>query len=72
MHNDRDSIAFDYADTDVENSAASDRQREYIVTSIKVALVTSQVSLSRTNAGVDPYNSRLGKRPGAIWNGYRR
>jgi hypothetical protein len=72
VHSDRDSFCFHYADADAEDLVAPDRLRESMVASIKAALVTSRVSLSTNSAGVDPYNSRLGKRPGTVWNGQRR
>jgi hypothetical protein len=72
VHKAGDSYCFDYVDADVEGLVAPDRLRESMTASIKAALVTSRVSLSTSSAGVDPYNSRLGRRPGAIWNGQRR
>ena len=63
---------FNYVDADLEGPAAPGRLRASMAASIKAALVTSRVSLSTSNAGVDPYNSRLGKRPGSLWNGQRR
>jgi hypothetical protein len=72
VHKDTGSLCFDYVDADVEGPVTPDRLRDSMAASIKAALVTSRVSLSTGSAGVDPYNSRLGKRPGAIWNGQRR
>jgi hypothetical protein len=72
VHTERYSIYAGSHDADAEDLAAPDQVRESMVASIKAALVTSRVSLSTSNAGVDPYNCRLGKQPKAIWNGRRR
>ena len=72
MDKDPGRFIFNYVDADLEGPVAPDRLRASMAASIKAALVTSRVSLSTSNAGVDPYNSRLGKRPGSLWNGQRR
>jgi hypothetical protein len=72
VHTERDSISFEFMNAEAEDSAAPDRHRESIVAGIKAALLTSRVSLSTSRAGVDPYNSRLGRRPRSAWNGRQR
>jgi hypothetical protein len=69
---DRDSIYVNSRDIGPEDEAGPDRQREYVLANIKAALVTSRLTLSTNNAGVDPYNSRLGRRPKSAWQGRGR
>lgn len=72
MPYDRDSIYVNSPDTRPEQAAASDRQRQHVVANIKAALVTSRLTLTANDSGVDPYNSRLGRRPKSAWQGNRR
>ena len=72
MQYDRDSIYVNSQDLSPVDEAVPDRQRDFIMANIKAALVTSRLTLSTSNAGVDPYDNRLGKRPSSAWQGYRR
>jgi hypothetical protein len=72
VQNDRDSVYVNSADAAVEPEGAPDHQRQFVMANIKAALVTSRLTLSANNPGVDPYNSRLGKRANSVWNGHRR
>jgi len=72
MQYDRDSIYANSRDAGPQEAAEPDRQRQYVLANIKAALVTSRLTLTANNAGVDPYNSRLGRCPKSTWQGYRR
>ena len=72
MPYDRDSIYVNSRDLGLEDEPEPDRQREHMMANIKAALVTSRLTLSTSDAGVDPYNSRLGRRPKSAWQGRGR
>lgn len=72
MPYERDSIYVKSREPGPEDEAEPDRQREYMMANIKAALVTSRLTLTSTDAGVDPYNSRLGRRPKSAWQGRSR
>jgi hypothetical protein len=72
MQYERGSVYVNSGDTSPDDEVAPDRQHRYVLANIKAALVTSRLTLSPGNAGVDPYNSRLGRRPKSAWQGYRR
>ncbi len=72
MPYDRYSVYVNSPDLSPEEEAEPDRQREYVMANIKAALVTSRLTLSSSNPGVDPYDSRLGKRPYSAWQGRHR
>jgi len=50
----------------------ADQPHAGVVAAIKAALVTSRFSLATANAGFDPYDCRLGRRPGSVWSGRHR
>ena len=72
MHYDRNNVYVNSREASPEGSAEQDRQHQYVMANIKAALVTSRLTLTTINAGVDPYDSRLGRRPDSVWQGYRR
>jgi len=49
------------SDDSLRPPSSDDTGREAVMLSIKRALVTSRLTLSESDAGADPYNSREGK-----------
>lgn len=72
MPYERDSIYVNHRDIGPDDEPEPDRQRQYLMANIKAALVTSRLTLSTADAGVDPYDSRLGRRPKSAWQGRGR
>ena len=56
-----------------EGAAADDQDgRSAVFRQIKKALVTSRLTLAGQDAGSNPYDSRSGRGPGAVWRGRSR
>jgi hypothetical protein len=43
------------------------RRREDVMQNIKLALVSTQLTLDEPRRGFDPYNARLGRSPRDVW-----
>lgn len=72
MQDDRESVYVNNRDPSPEAEIEGDRQRQFVMANIKAALVTSRLTLSGHDAGVDPYNCRLGRRARSTWQLRRR
>ncbi len=55
------------ADPPAADQAATDDARSATLNRIRKTLVTSRLTLAGEAPGSDPYDSRRGREPGAVW-----
>lgn len=55
------------ADRPAADQASADDTRSATLNRIRKTLVTSRLTLAGETAGRDPYDSRCGHEPGAVW-----
>lgn len=60
------------ADAPAADPASSTDVRSATLNRIRKTLVTSRLTLAGETAGGDPYDSRRGREPGAVWWNRRR
>jgi hypothetical protein len=60
------------ADPPAADQTSSGDARSAMLNRIRKTLVTSRLTLAGEKAGGDPYDSRRGREPGAVWRNRRR